>query len=85
MGYLFETLGLTLTDECFVFKSQEGQRPFCTDDNFSLKFYINHQQVDGILDYVGQEGDRVLISYGYETPEEIEEQLQELDAQAIRR
>ncbi|HEU04017.1 MAG TPA: protein-disulfide isomerase [Nitrosopumilus sp.] len=85
MGYLFETLGLTLTDECFVFQSQEGQRPFCTDDNFSLKFYINHQQVDSILDYIGQEGDRILISYGNETPEEIEEQLQELDTQAIRR
>ena len=85
MGYLFETLGLTLTDECFVFKSQEGQRPFCTDDNFSLKFYINHQQVDTILDHIGQENDRVLISYGNETPEEIEEQLREVDAQAIRR
>ncbi len=85
MGYLFETLGLTLTDECFVFKSQEGQRPFCTDDNFSLKFYINHQQVDSILDYVGQENDGILISYGNETPEEIEEQLQELDTQIIRR
>ncbi len=85
MGYLFESLGLTLTDECFVFKSQEGQRPFCTDDNFSLKFYINHQQVDSILDYIGQEDDGILISYGNETPEEIEEQLQELDTQIIRR
>jgi len=85
IGYLFETLGLTLTDECFVFKSQEGQRPFCTDDNFSLKFYINHRQVDSILDYIGQENDGILISYGNETPEEIEEQLQELDTQIIRR
>ncbi len=85
MGYLFETLGLTLTDECYVFKSQQGERDFCTDDNFSLKFYINHQQVDSILDYIGQENDRVLISYGNETPQEIEEQLQGLDAQAIRR
>jgi len=85
MGYLFESLGLTLTDECFVFKSQEGERPFCTDDNFSLKFYINHQQVDSILDYIGQENDGILISYGNETPEEIDEQLKELDAQIIRR
>ncbi|MCH7940456.1 MAG: protein-disulfide isomerase [Thaumarchaeota archaeon] len=85
MGYLFETLGLTLTDECYVFTSQQGERDFCTDDKFSLKFYINHQQVDSILDYIGQENDRILISYGNETPEEIEEQLQELDSQAIRR
>jgi len=87
MGYLFGTLGLGLTDECFVFQSQQGERGFCTDDNFSLKFYINHQQVDGneFLGYVGQEDDRVLIVYGNETPEEIEEYLQELDFQAIRR
>ncbi len=85
MGYLFEPLGLTLTDECFVFQSQQGERDFCTDDNFSLKFYINHQQVDSILDYIGQEGDGILISYGNEAPEEIEEQLQELDTQIIRR
>ncbi len=85
MGYFFETLGLTLTDECYVFKSQQGERDFCTNDDFSLKFYINHQQVDSILDYIGQEGDRILISYGNETPEEIEEQLQELDTQVILR
>jgi len=84
MGYLFGTLGLGLTDECFVFK--DG-RDFCTNEDYSLKFYINHDQVDGneFLDHIGQENDRVLISYGNETPEEIEEQLREVDAQAIRR
>ncbi len=83
MGYLFETLGIGLNDECFAFKSQEGERAFCNDDKFSLKFFINHKQVPSILDYVGQEDDRILISYGGETPEEVEEQLQELDNQAI--
>jgi len=84
MGYLFGTLGLGLTDECFVFK--DG-RDFCTNELYSLKFYNNHDQVDGneFLGYIGQEGDRILISYGNETPEEIEEQLREVDAQAIRR
>jgi len=75
MGYLFETLGLTLTDECYIFK--DGKE-FCSNEDFSLKFYINNQQVDSILDYIGQGNDRILISYGNETPEEIEEQLREL-------
>jgi len=84
MGYLFGTLGLELTDECFVFK--DG-RDFCTNEDYSLKFYINHDQVDGneFLGHVGQEDDRVLISYGNETPEEIEEQLREVDAQIVVR
>ncbi len=80
MGYLFGSLGLDLTDECFVF--HDG-REFCTNEDYSLKFYINHQRVDSILSYVGQEDDRILISYGNETPEEIEEQLKELDGQLI--
>jgi len=75
MGYFFETLGLTLTDECYIFK--DG-REFCSNEDYSLKFYINNQQVDSILDYIGQQNDKILISYGNETPEEIEEQLQEL-------
>jgi len=78
MGYLFETLGLELTDECYI---SQDEREFCTNEDYSLKFYINHRQVDSILDYVGQEDNRILISYGNETPEEIEEQLQEVDRQ----
>lgn len=83
LGYLFETIGVGLTDECFVFNSQEGERNFCTNVDYSLKFYINHLQVDNITDYVLNEDDRILISYGNETPEVIEEQLQELDNQEI--
>jgi len=78
MGYLFETLGITLTDECYIFP--DG-REFCINEDYSLKFYINHEQVPSILDYVGNEGDRILVSYGNETPEQIELQLRGLDNQ----
>lgn len=82
MGYLFESLNITLTDECFIFPNRSE---FCSNEEYSLKFYINHQQVDSILDYVGEDDDRILISYGDETQEQIEEQLQELDSQIIIR
>ena len=45
---------------------------------------MNHQLVDGINDYVIQDGDRILITFGNETPEQIEEQLIELDSQVIK-
>jgi len=80
MGFLFESLGLGLDDQCFIF---QDEREFCTNDEYSLKFYINHDEVLDIRDYVGQEGDRVLISYGSDSPESIENQLSELDAQLI--
>ncbi len=80
IGYLFETLGITLTDECYVFP--DG-REFCINEDYSLKFYINHEPVPSILDYVGNEGDKILISYGDETLEQLDDQLEELDSQII--
>ena len=80
LGYLFDTLRITLTDQCFVFP--DG-REFCTNDEYSLKFYINHNQVPDIRNYVLQEDDKILISYGDQTPEQIEAQLVELDSQII--
>ncbi|KAG2473337.1 MAG: hypothetical protein NPMRTH4_1440002 [Nitrosopumilales archaeon] len=82
LGYLFETLGISLSDECYVFPNG---REFCTNDDYSLKFFINHQPVSNLSDYVGKEDERILISYGNETPEQIDEQLAELDAQLIRK
>jgi len=82
LGYLFESLGITVNDECFVFP--DG-RQFCNSDDYSIKFFINHEQVPSIIDYVGKETDRVLISYGNESPEEIDRQLLELDTQLVRR
>ena len=79
-GYLFETLGITVDDQCYIFP--DG-RQFCTNEDYTLKYYINHEQVSDISDYVFEDGDRILITYGNETPEEIEEYLEELDAQPI--
>lgn len=80
LGYLFESLGLGLDDQCYTF--QNG-RNFCTDEDYSLKFYINGDSVEDIRDYEINENDRILISYGGETPEEIEAQIQQLDTQQI--
>ena len=79
-GYLFETLGITINEECYIFP--DG-REFCTNDDYTLKYYVNHQQVSDLTDYVFEDGDRILITYGNETPEEIDEYLAELDAQPI--
>ena len=81
LGYLFENLGIGINSECYIFP--DG-RQFCTNEDYSLKYYINHQIVKDINDYVIEEGDRVLITFGNETPEQIEEQLIELDSQMIK-
>ena len=80
LGYLFETLGLGVNQNCFIF--QDG-REFCTNEDYSMKYYINHELVPEINDYVGKEGDRILISYGDEDQDGIDAQLAELDGQPM--
>ena len=81
LGYLFDSLNIGIDSECYSFP--DG-RQFCTNEDYSLKYYINHQPVKQITDYVFEDGDRILISFGSETPEQIEEQLFELDSQIIK-
>jgi len=77
LEYLFDSLSIKVTDECYIFP--DG-RQFCTDDTYSLKFFINGNQVPGISDYIVRDDDRILISYGSETAEEVEDQLRELNS-----
>lgn len=80
LGYLFETLAIGIDDQCYVFP--DGKQ-FCTNEDYTLKFFINREQVSDIRDYEIQEDDRVLIVFGDETPEEIEAYLLQLDNQEL--
>ena len=91
LGYLFDSLniGIDYVDKvnedtnkkCFIFP--DG-RQFCDNEDYRLKFYINHVEQQSIYNYVLEDGDRILITYGNETPEQIEEQLIEVDSQIIK-
>jgi len=72
LGYLFDSLLLELDDQCFVF--QDG-RSFCTNEDYSLKSFINGEEASDIRDYEPRNNDRILISYGAETPGELEKRL----------
>ena len=80
VGYLFDSIPVGLDDQCYEFG--DG-RSFCTNEDYSLKFFINEEPVNDIRDYSISEGDKILISYGAETPDEIESQLLELIAQQL--
>ena len=81
LDYLFANIGIGIDNECYKFP--DG-RQFCTNEDYSLKYYINHQIMKDINDYVFEDGDRILITFGNETPEQIEEQLVEVDSQIIK-
>ena len=75
-------MNIAVDDKCFVFP--DG-RQFCTNNDYSLQFYINQQKVDDIRNYIVQEDDRILITYGNDDQEAIDKQLAELNAQTINR
>lgn len=82
LGYMFETLGIGIDEQCYIFP--DGKQ-FCTDEDYTLNYFINREKVDDINEYEIEEDDRILILFGGETPEEIEEYLVELDNQALVR
>jgi hypothetical protein len=77
LGFLFNSLNIGLTDKCFTFPDK---RSFCTNDKYSLKFFIDHHQVQNINNYVIKDNDRILISYGNENSTLINAQLAKLDS-----
>ena len=82
LEFLFNSLSISLDEDCFTFP--DG-RAFCTNEDYSLKYFINHKQVNDIREYVVMEEDRILISYGNEDQDAIEKQLSEVDTQMINR
>ena len=82
LEFLFNSMNIGLDDKCFVFP--DG-RQFCTNNDYTLQFYINQQKVEDIRKYIVQEDDRILITYGNEDQEAIDKQLAELNAQTINR
>jgi len=80
LGYLFDSFRLSLDDQCYVFP---GGKSYCTNDDYELKFFINEEQVSDIVDYEIDEGDKILIIFGAETPEEIDGYLLQLEKQGL--
>ena len=82
LEFLFNSMNIVIDDQCFIFP--DG-RQFCSNNDYSLKFYVNQQKVEDLRNYIVEEGDRILISYGNEDQDAIDKQLAELNAQTIKR
>lgn len=70
VGEFFRTLGMKLNNECFLINKQK----YCSDEQKTLKFYVNGEPNDLYGDYLIGDQDQLLISYG-PANEDIKEQL----------
>ena len=77
IGFFFDSVGMKLTSECLVLPDD---RQFCSNEEYSLGFYVNGNKQDDISQYLINEDDKILISYGPDNKQEIENQLKELDS-----
>ncbi|RZD42775.1 MAG: protein-disulfide isomerase [Thaumarchaeota archaeon] len=80
LEYLFNSLSIGLDDQCYVFP--DGKQ-FCTNDEYSLKYFINEKLVSDIRDYEIMDDDKILITFGGETNEQIEDYLTQLRNQEL--
>ncbi len=80
LEFLFDSLRIGLDDQCYVFPDGKS---YCTQEDYTLKFFINEEQVSDVRDHEIMEDDRILIIYGAETPEEIDAYLLQLKHQGL--
>ena len=77
LGYFFESLGFKLTEDCF--KLDAGNK-YCNTGNAQLKVFLKSENggwesLYYPADYVIQDLDKLLITYGKEDEEEIKKQM----------
>lgn len=71
----FKTLPMQLTQQCLT--TGTGQ-VFCSTEAQKLKFYLNGNEDAAALARPVRNGDRLLVSYGSETEEQIRLQMQQI-------
>jgi len=84
LGYILKTLGMELTEECI--KTDRGNK-YCSEDNARLKAFVKNRNSDWEIipyapDYVIQDMDKILVTYGTESEEGIKEQMESVTDKA---
>ena len=68
----FESIGMDFNRDCIILENKEK---FCNDGNKKLKFSVNGKESNEFENYVFKKLDKILISYGNDSEEEIKNQL----------
>ena len=71
----FSTLPFKLTTDCLITGTNET---FCTGNRGTLKFYLNSERTENVLDQEIQNGDRLLVSFGTESEATLKQQLDKI-------
>ena len=75
-GEFLNSVRMGIQDGCFI---RDDGAQFCDDGFSQLRFFVNGQEVDSIVDNVLAEEDRFLVIYGNQTEEEIQQEIELLE------
>jgi hypothetical protein len=70
LGYFLQSLGLSLDEDCMHWEGED----YCEDEENELLVLVNGEEVQNSGDYVVQDLDRILITYGNLNDEMVEAQ-----------
>lgn len=76
---LFKSIWIIFTSSCFTLDTWEA---YCNTEEKTLKFFVNRKENKDFWNFEFSDLDRLLISYGNESPEEIQKQLESVSDQA---
>lgn len=79
-GDFLKSVRMDIVDRCLVL--DDGSK-HCDPDGSRLRFFLNRNEVSSIVEYVTQDRDRLLVTYGNETDGQIESYLAELQQRTI--
>ena len=68
----FKSIGMNFDKNCITLENNEK---FCNDENKKLKFFVNGKESNEFENYMFNNLDKLLISYGNENQEQIKNQL----------
>ena len=68
----FKSIGINFNKNCITLENNEK---FCNDGNNKLNFFVNGKENNEFENYVFNDLDKILISYGNENQEQIKNQL----------
>lgn len=86
LGYMLKTLGMNLNENCLRL---DTGKEYCSAENAELNVYVKSpdtewEKIYSPEKYVMQDLDRILISYGAESQEQIKKQMDSVTEKALK-
>ena len=79
LGKFFRSIGFQLTSTCFTLDTNVS---YCNDGSKTLKLFVNGQPNTQFENYIFNDLDRILITYGDDSPEAIAQQIASVSDEA---